>query len=238
MDPRNAVISHLVENVAATAVSREPFPHLVVDDFLPADVFRRLVGTIPALDCYERPERGVGTAERGERAILPLSHIAQAGRPGLDVEFLAWLNGLLGDAEVHNCLISAAKPDDEPLRTDSASTYRSQVILSRDLPPYEIGPHTDIPKRILSMIVYLAPGIHAGQLGTTLFSPDDDSFSCGKGIHYGFNGFRAVKTVVFRPNRALIFARSDHSFHGLLPVHARQPARDALLYEITYSTDA
>jgi hypothetical protein len=90
-----------------------------------------------------------------------------------------------------------------------------------------------VPRRLLSLIYYIAPPGRASAFGTTLFVRDDGR-ACREGRHYGFEGFRAVKTVEFRPNRALVFARTDRPFHGVLPIPPGLPRRDTLLYEIAY----
>lgn len=38
---------HFVQAVESSAVRLEPFPHLVVDDLLPADLFRRVSDELP-----------------------------------------------------------------------------------------------------------------------------------------------------------------------------------------------
>jgi hypothetical protein len=115
---------------------------------------------------------------------------------------------------------------------DVRAQPRPQVILSRDYPPYAIGPHTDIPKRLASMILYLAPKQAPAEWGTSLFVPKKPGFTCSRGQHYDFANFIPSSTVAFRANRALLFARSDRSFHGLLPIAPEGGARETMLYEI------
>jgi hypothetical protein len=101
-----------------------------------------------------------------------------------------------------------------------------ETLLIRDKAGYKIGPHTDSPKRSLSMIVYLDDGE-----GTSLYVPNDPNFKCPQGIHYPFDNFTRVKTVSGK-NTAFIFAKSDISFHGVEPTATD---RHVLLYDVRHS---
>jgi hypothetical protein len=109
------------------------------------------------------------------------------------------------------------------------------LILSRDIPPYKIGPHTDVAARVASAILYLSLQDVPATWGTTLFVPADGRFECSEGRHYGFDGFVPATTIPFRPNRAVAFRRTNRSFHGLQPIAANGHTRDVLLYKIVRS---
>jgi FkbM family methyltransferase len=101
-----------------------------------------------------------------------------------------------------------------------------ETLLIRDKAGYKIGPHTDSPKRSLSMIVYLDDGE-----GTSLYTPNDPKFKCMKGTHYPFDNFTRAKTVSGK-NTAFVFAKSDISFHGVEPT---TKDRQVLLYDVRHS---
>ena len=105
---------------------------------------------------------------------------------------------------------------------------REELLLIRDKEGYQIAPHTDIPDKVITSLFYL-PQRELKGAGTNFYAPKKKGFTCSKGKHYEFNEFRKVKEVAFVPNRVLIFARTDTSFHGVEP---SKNVRDVLLYEI------
>jgi hypothetical protein len=211
-----------------------PFPHLVIDGFFPPEDFSRLCECLPPTKDYLRLERPEAKDDGlGERAILPLDRerLKALIDPARSV-LSALSEGLCDRAVVCKLLEKFDLPRrDERLRQGMLRPT-PQAILSRDFGPYEIGPHTDIPQRLISVILYLSPQIESKEYGTALFMPHESGKNCSKGLHYTFQDFSEAKVVEFRPNRALLFARSDISFHGLPPFSAAHGARDTLLYEV------
>jgi hypothetical protein len=222
------IVDQLREAAQRATLHDDPFPHLVSDGVFAAAFFQALVAELPDDTRYERPEAPSATGVPGaERMILSLS--GSTARAGSAVHATnaalttpsvcqAWLDRLAaGSAGAH-----------------AASGLRSQAFLSRDYPPYAIGPHTDVPRRVLSMILYLSPRDAPDDWGTTLFRPLDPRFECTHGRHYPFDAFVPARRVPFRPNRAIVFLRSHRSFHGLMPIEPASGPRDTLLYEIMH----
>jgi hypothetical protein len=218
------IARHACSAVQRSTLETEPFRHLVIEQLLPPPMHRSLVAALPPTEQYERPEYGLGA---GERAILTTaaSSASAALRSVLvpvqtaicSTEFIAALLARLGIEPARH------RPDESP---------GVQVFLARDVPPYAIGPHTDVPERLASGVLYLAPVDAPPEWGTTLFVPADTRFSCTEGRHYGFDGFLSARTVPFAPNRAVVFRRTDRSFHGLRLLTPERRVRDVLLFEI------
>lgn len=194
-------------------------------------LFRALCAALPGDTEYERPETSAARNEpRAERAILPLSIRADREPRVALAPALRIVCHALRSPDIAGALLGRFE---EVSRLEpSAAGLRSQVFLSRDFPPYAIGPHTDVPRRVLSMILYLSPANAPDNWGTTLFRPAEARFECQQGLHYPFEGFVADRLVSFRPNRAVIFLRTHRSFHGLLPIEPSTGPRDTLLYEL------
>lgn len=226
-----AIAAH-VAGVVARSVAEPvpvPFPHLVLDEVLPSAVFEELLGTLPLLPAFDRPERELAYASsKGEREVFALSAHVTSQRSVPPV-FRCVDAALRSDQVIQSCAVRLASRE----HNDGVGTRLSaQVLLSRDHAPYAIGPHTDVPKRLASMILYLGPATAPEQWGTALFVPQQAGFVCTQGRHYDFDGFEPARTIPFAPNRALLFARTNRSFHGLLPMVPGNGPRTALLYEI------
>lgn len=100
--------------------------------------------------------------------------------------------------------------------------FTDEYLLIKDLPGYQIGPHTDSPSRVLSLISYLTDA----EDGTVLYSSNR---KCQGGPHYPAKGFNKVKTVPHKKGTALVFLKTDHSWHG---VEKAKAERNVLLYDI------
>lgn len=107
--------------------------------------------------------------------------------------------------------------------------------LIRDSQSYKIGPHTDAPNKVLSLLFYLPDDETYRECGTSVFVPQSggfgEDFTCNGGPHYKFEGFREVWRAPFLPNSCFGFWKTNNSFHGVLPLPV-QFRRDVLLYNI------
>lgn len=90
---------------------------------------------------------------------------------------------------------------------------KTNVRLVVDSPGYRLGPHTDDPKKVLSLIFYLTDKVK--DVGTVLYAHEDPGFTSDGKVHFPLDGFTRVKKVPFLPNSMMGFARTDKSFHGV-----------------------
>ena len=103
----------------------------------------------------------------------------------------------------------------------------------RDRAGYSIGPHTDSPRRLLTMMVYLPEDREHTHLGTSVYRPLEDGRVCAGEAHHAFDGFEVVKTAPYLPNSAFGFMKTDNSFHGVSAM-ADDYERDTLAYIVKH----
>lgn len=87
---------------------------------------------------------------------------------------------------------------------------RYQVRLVTDPAGYQLGPHTDSPKKVFAFVFYLK-----GESGTSLYVPKAEGFEHDGTAHLKFEDFTKVKELPFKPNSVGGFARTNQSFHGV-----------------------
>lgn len=109
--------------------------------------------------------------------------------------------------------------------------FYHDLRLIRDRQNYKIGPHTDAPWKVLSLLFYLPETADHSEHGTSFYVPHDSSFECQGGPHYPFGAFERVGTMPFVPNACLGFWKTSKSFHGVEPIPV-QFQRNVLLYNI------
>lgn len=106
----------------------------------------------------------------------------------------------------------------------------AEVRLVRDSAGYKIAPHTDVKKKLVSLLFYLAHDANHPEEGTTVMVPKQKGFTSDGSRRFPFEDFDNLYTAPFEPNTMLGFPRSDVSFHGV--VGTNLPRRDVLLLNL------
>lgn len=81
---------------------------------------------------------------------------------------------------------------------------------------FALLPHTDAELKVGSALIYFADPGDPSEHGTRLYRPLQPGAECrtGKGF-YRFELFAEEVVVPYRPNTAVLFARTPTSFHGV-----------------------
>jgi len=222
-------VVHRIDN---EPVHESPFPHLSIDGIFPAEFYSEMLRQIPAREFYQRiTETGRASGDAYEqRLILHLTRLDAL--PIAQRTF--WKN--LASWFVGSTLASALAKKFAPVIAENSGKdprtldYGVEAMLVKDLDGYQIGPHTDIRSRAVSVMFYLPPDDSYQQYGTSLYVPREPGFRSDGSAHLNFKDFDKVETMPCRPNNMFGFARSDASFHGVEPIQSPGIERDVLLY--------
>lgn len=214
-----------------------PFPHFYIPGILPAEYFARLRRHWPptrAFTCIA----DTGRAGYEERYVIKLDQPgAVEALPenirGFWREFLGWTGSVAFKSTIIRQLqpyfaarFSSAQSEQAVLQTDM------ECLLVRDLTHYAIGPHTDVPTRLITLLMYCPDDDALRQHGTSVYLPKDENFRCIGLRHYGMKQFNRVYTAPFLPNSLFGFVKTDNSFHGVEPVLQPNIRRDLILFNI------
>lgn len=107
-----------------------------------------------------------------------------------------------------------------------------EMLVVSDRSDYKIGPHTDVPARFISMLFYLSPDPKYRSYGTGLYQPKETFEFIDYGAHNSFDDFTLSTRVDFKPNRVVIFPRTNRSYHGVEPVPVDDCDRRLLIVNI------
>lgn len=97
----------------------------------------------------------------------------------------------------------------ELFRLDVNNITGNEFLYVLDKEGYKLGAHTDVPQKVITMLIYL---------------PDDDSmYECGTQVlvpveSEGLKGFKAHKVSKFIPKNTFAFLRSENSWHSVSEV--------------------
>jgi hypothetical protein len=230
--------------IANAALRPYPFDHFYVRPVFPDAFYRELLDHLPPTEIMKRIGEAGTVGQRDDMGVITSGnqqprwitdvatieeHEETSGRGELWRNFSAWL---LGDEfrelimRKFSAGISARFGAGSRLRTDVEARF------VRDFTQYSIGPHTDTPRKLVSLLFYLPPDDRMSHAGTSLFVPQDPSFRCEGTTWYKFKSFRKVATMEFAPNALFAFLKSDRSFHGVEHIADQEIERNSLLYNI------
>ena len=106
--------------------------------------------------------------------------------------------------------------------------FEIRFELLRDTTAYGIGPHSDHPKKVMTLLFYLSGGDTKENLGTSFYKPVQEGYECETGRHHRYGEFRRMKTYPYAPNAVLSFLRTNTSFHGVEVIEEENVQRDVM----------
>jgi len=199
-----------------------PYPHIYGFNFFPN--FDEIIDNLPSIDQMRQigEVRGGGKLKRYKErfAFLVGDGAALQKLPESQRRFWGRFSQNLCDGRLARHAMDAFGVQ------RGGRTFRNDVYLVRDTSDYSLGPHTDTPKKVITLIFYLKGDYH---LGTSVYAPKDPTFTDDTGEHFDSGGFDLVKTIPYIPNGVFGFARTNNSFHGVEPVKGE---RWNLLYDV------
>lgn len=234
---QDELIDHAVGSIEAAELSDEPFPHLFFRDFFPRDFYLELIRSFPEVSF--RPIAATDTHRTTVRIYG--SHLQELPR---ELQSL-WgaVSGMLASPQVERairCRLQAGLDirarGDKVARAADLKMFAKPVIY-RDTDGYQIKPHPDTRKKVVTMQLYCPDDDSQEKLGTTLYK-----FSPKGLLHPRSYCLEPVKSIPFLPNvgYAFVVLKSYHtltqmSFHGR-PKIATRKARVSILN--TFYADA
>jgi hypothetical protein len=235
----SAVEEHVLYEIANAPIREYPYAHIYVENIFPHDFYAQLRANWPD------PSALISIADTGrvakgaypERFVMPfkaeeIDKFAADRRPFWQ-ELASWL--------ITQRFLTAMIDKFEPYAKERFGDdlyqcdFEYDSLIVRDLTNYSIGPHTDSPSRLLSMLFYCPPDEKHKHLGTSIYVPRDPGFRCKGGPHYPHQLFHKVRTMEYKPNSLFAFIKSDRSFHGVEPIGDQGVLRDILLYDVRVS---
>jgi hypothetical protein len=226
---------HVYYRITNAPLLRYPFAHFYVESVFPEPFFRELRSRLPDLAAYKRIDE-TGTVAKGmyqERFVCPVADAEEAefaaGAGTFWAEFNGWLMsdafaGLITEKFRGGMVERFGEGVEARIETDSR--------LVRDFTNYAISPHTDSPRKLVSLLFYLPADDSMSHLGTSIYAPKQPGFRCEGRAHHPFELFHKVATMPYRPNSLFAFFKTEQAFHGVDQIADEGVARDLLLYNL------
>jgi hypothetical protein len=212
------VLLHVMDRFTHAKVEDSPYPHFYIENVFPESFYEELLNNLPDSSSFQ------GLSQTGkvdgrtylERFVLPLEDKELCHLPFSN--FLFWnnfKNAITSDIW-HNMLLEKFN---QRIKQRFGAHYEklkfsSTAELVQDRTNYSIGPHTDHPVRVITLLFYFPRSKDQAHLGTSIYQPIDPTFECEGFTHHSFAGFKKLYTAPFLPNSVFGFIKSNDSFHG------------------------
>jgi hypothetical protein len=218
------LIEQAIASIEAADHFSLPFPHIVFRDFFPADFYRDLVRSVPTQG-YD-PITGTGSRMALRLYGANVEKIDPALRSSWSAISTMLTSERLEQA-IRNKLSDGLEIRARGDKVASAEDLKlvAKPVVYRDADGYQIKPHPDTRKKVVTMQLYCPADASQEALGTTLYR------ASLKGLfHFGSYCLEPVKTIPFLPNvgYAFVVLKAYHSltkmsWHGRSPIKTDQP---------------
>ena len=224
---------HLNYRVGNAPINPYPFPHSFLEQAFPDDFYAELQSRLPDPACLKTLEEARGVKGYDERFVLEFKE-EQFARltPGQDAFWRELHRWMVGGRFAQLLLAKFHPYIAQRFQGDAGVRFHDEALLVQDTTHYKLGPHTDAPRKVLTLLFYLPRDLSQEHMGTSIYVPKERDFRCPGGPHHERSRFERVWTMPFRPNSLFVFLKNDVSFHGVEPVTDAGTRRWLLLYDI------
>lgn len=205
-------VEHVIYRLRNATVGEYPYPHFFIRDVFPPEFYSEIIGSLPSDDAYAPLKGGYK------------SRIAATAYPRI-------LAGFDTTHFASNVLSMFGKQFSERYPFHDRPKFRAELRLIRDSEGYSIGPHTDAPYKVVSLLFYLPVDFLDMDCGTGIYVPKDGVMTCPGGPHHKFDGFTEIWRAPFVPNSCFGFFKTNNSWHAVQKI-SRKIRRDVLLFNI------
>jgi hypothetical protein len=207
----HTLISHAVESIEASDVYSLPFPHIFFRNFFPDDFYRELIKKLPeqGYESIAANETRMALRLYGENVELVDEDLRHSWRA---------VSQMLASKEVENAIrnkltegLSIRAIGDKVGSPDKLNLV-AKPVLYVDRDGYQIKPHPDARKKVVTMQLYCPADNSQEALGTTLYQ------ASLKGLtNISSYCLEPVKTLPFLPNvgYAFVVLKAYHSLRKM-----------------------
>ena len=232
--------NYVARRIKETPVLEVPFQHCIIDDALPEAVFNSIHDHWPDDSVLLSLNETGRTTKYKERFVMLLEDEFFNNLNSADQKF--WVDvGLtvMGSQVVTACYEKFKKILDGRLpRQHMSFNLNPEMLVVSDRNNYQIGPHTDTEWRFMSLLYYLSPDPKYHSYGTCLYEPKDSAIEVDHRRHYEFQDFNLHSRIDYKPNRLVLFPRTNSSFHGVEPVAVSNCDRRLIIVNIRTPEEA
>jgi hypothetical protein len=198
------IISSVIASVSAAPIVEHPFSHIITSACFQVEAYREMQDNLPADDAYSIMKNADTVLGADKKARLRFGFTPIEMRKLTEKQLPVWstIRDALSSVALETVMREKFRAALEG-RFGAGVHFTLQPVLElmRDSPGYEIGIHTDIPFKVMTLQFYLPADESLSDLGTTYYEKRGEEF-----IKTGRNKFL--------PNTGHAFVVNDHSWHS------------------------
>lgn len=222
----------LAYKVGNVPLSMFPYPHFYIPEIFPADFYRQLQQNLPDPEVMIPIEKARQLKGYKERFVLGFDDENLKALPEPKRKFWEDMHGWMVGGRFASLVLRKFDSFIRQRFEGQSIQFYDELLLVQDITNYDLGPHTDAPRKVVTMLFYLPPDNSQMHLGTSMYVPNNPDFRCPGGPHHKRGDFSRLHTMPFAPNSMFAFFKTDNSFHGVEPVLDPETRRWLLLYDI------
>jgi hypothetical protein len=230
------ILTHTVESVRQTPTDVEPFPHIIIRNFFPADVYDDLLNLLPSDDQYEPFSYGKHHSADGQsnRLRFRMDNAWLDRLSGAQRDFWYAVREALGAIQLKRAIyakLSTGLAFRFELPESDVNKVPGYALpeLFRELSSYRIAPHQDTRRKVVTMQISLPRDESQRELGTEFYRRSLNPLHMLREPR----GFEVAKCTPFLPNTAYSFSVLNNiswkSWHGRSTLPCGCGARNSIL---------
>jgi hypothetical protein len=220
--------AHVASAFEATPLELDPYPHIVVNNWLPHDVYDRIIDAMPASIFFAHDRDQHWAVPMGVAPLYSRHVWAFVANTIVGDILYRLLNQKFQDA-ICRYIRSVVRslPSGLDLRLHPSD---GRIMLRR--PGYELMPHRDPKWGFLTGIVYLARHGDSEAHGTQIYRVTNDAEAPTSRVHYVDPAkCELVKDVPFRANSIFAFLNSEGAHGASIPKDAQPANLERYIYQ-------
>jgi hypothetical protein len=222
-------------------IEREPFPHVVVEDFLPGAFFSRLADTMPPVEDFQ-PDDHIKSNLRIEDRNKYFARTPQEFRT-------AW--GQLRDEVMRDVVAPVlARRLEDDIREKFVELFTPEIadevmqgglasnagrIMARK-PGYNLRPHSDSAHFAVTCLLYFTSADEVGSGALCLYRPEREPELRHAGTYYAEReegiGVELARAIPISGNLFVAFVNTPRSVHGVRIDADEEAKGDRLAYQV------
>jgi len=224
---------HLWRAISAARIEHSPFAHAFVGGAFPEPYYCDMLRYFPDSDALVSNSQAGRGNQLQARFVFEIKDDYLDSLPELQRKFWHKLGTWILGKELRTCVLDKFSEQVGVRFPHSRSVdFYSDAVLVEDHTTHSMGPHTDHPRKAVTLLFYLPTDQSQFHMGTSIFMPKDRTFECSGLAHHSFEKFDEVRSFPFVPNALFMFAKTGNSFHGLAPVVDPNARRRLLMLNI------
>jgi hypothetical protein len=226
------VQEHVVNAIKNATMFTDPSPHFYVESVFPEWFYEEIRASLPEDGLYEGSSyaRTANTRAHNYRTRFPIDSMHLSSLSEGPANCIGALASVLAGSAFMDAIGQAFFPywHFRPDLQNENTSYSVRTELVRDKTDYGIGPHTDAPFKVITLLFYIPPDDKFIDCGTSFYLPEQEGFTNWEGMHLPYEGFKLHKTVDYKPNTVIGFMKTANSFHGVEVIKHQNIVRDLI----------